>query len=89
MGKTAYPEAEFDLLKQRLLLRELNRVASAEAHFHIMQEATIAAELAVCSGYPCLVFPTLFDERVCDALLAFQIQEAAFWESLRAVVRKS
>jgi hypothetical protein len=79
--------AKFELLQQRLMLRELDELASGEAHIRIIEEARIAGQLAVDSGFPALVFPVLFEERVAVALRALQSEEASFWESLRRVVQ--
>ena len=75
--------AEFELLKQRLLLRELNEVGSWEAHAQIIQEAEKASEIAGRTAFPSFLFPSLFEERVNAAMEAFHDREASYWEAFR------
>ena len=86
MGKTTFQKAEFEVLKQRLLLRELDEVGIWEAHLQIMQEAEVAGEIASQTPFPALVFPSLFEERVGAVLQQFHRRETAYWRAFRPIV---
>jgi hypothetical protein len=86
MGKTTFQKAEFELLRQRLLLRALDKVGIWEAHVEIMREAKVAGEIASQTGFPSLIFPSLFEERVSAVLQRFHQREDAYWGSLRSNV---
>ncbi len=69
-------EARFDRLKQELLLERLNQVPNRGANRHIRRAANDAAELALVTCYPLLVFPALFDEKIESALACLDEQYA-------------
>jgi len=79
-------KSEFEMLKQRLLLRELDEVVTQEAHALIIQEAGIAAKMASQTLFPSLVFPALFDERVRAVVRKFEDDENRYWDGLRGIV---
>jgi hypothetical protein len=87
MIKSAFQKEEFEVLWQRLLMRELNKVASSEVHAQIIEEARIAADIAARSGVPNLLFPLLFEERVSETLTAYQRKEDRFWQSFRVMMK--
>ena len=86
MGKTTFQKAEFEVLKQRLLLRELAVVGIWEAHAEMMREAEIAGEIASQIEFSALVFPCLFEERVSAVLQRFQQRENAYWAGFPLLV---
>jgi len=61
-------EARFDRLKERLLLERLNQERERGTNRQIRRAANEAAELALVTCYPLLVFPVLFEEKIESAL---------------------
>jgi hypothetical protein len=82
MGKTNFEKEEFEILKQRLLLRRLDETPIWELHALVMQEAEMSALVAQTTTYPFLVFPCLFEERVRSASDLFHKKWDAYWDSL-------
>jgi hypothetical protein len=78
--------AEFEVIKQRLLLRELDQVNVWEVHAQIIEQAELSGGIAAQTGFPVLLFPALFEERVRAILQAFHYQEANYWEAFRGIV---
>ena len=83
MANTTFQKAGFEMLKQRLLLRELDEVGIWEAHAQIMQEAEITAKLASQTHFPSLVFPLLFEERIRAVVQGHRNREASYWQAFR------
>src|SRR4029077_4727224 len=82
MVKTGFEKEEFDVLKQRLLLRKLDQLPTWELHALVIQEAEMSAVLARTTHYPFLVFPWLFEERVRAASELFQKKWDTYWDYL-------
>lgn len=59
--------AEFELLKNRTLLRALDETPEVELHISIIHAAREAAGLAWQTPFPLLVYPELFEEKACAA----------------------
>ena len=57
-------EADFELLKARMLMRALDETPIMELHLHIFRAASEATALAQQTPFPFLVFPGLFEEKV-------------------------
>ena len=74
----ATEENELERLKNRLLRRELNKVAELELTAGVRRAANEAAALAWVTAVPLLVFPALFEEK---ARTAFE--QAARQEVIR------
>jgi len=69
MDNSIARKAEFQLLKHRLLLRQLDEMPEVESHALVIYEAEAAASLASLTPYPFLIFPCLFEERARAAAL--------------------
>ena len=72
----------FGILKQRLLLRQLNETPEFETHALIMRQADEAAFLAWLTLYPLLTFPCLFEERAEAATEQARRQARVYWNGL-------
>jgi hypothetical protein len=73
--------ALLEVLTHDLLLRRLDEIPAAEAHARIIQEAWEAQALACRTLFPLLVFPCLFEERVCVASEQHRQQERLYWRT--------
>lgn len=71
--------ARFALLKQQLILEQLDVVPAVEAHARVIQQAGEAAALAWLSGYPLLTFPCLFEEMAQEAVAQLGRQARRYW----------
>ena len=60
---------ELDLLKNRLLARELARTTTLEQNVGLRRAANDAAALAWLTPYPLLLLPVLFEEKALAARL--------------------
>jgi hypothetical protein len=69
MDNSIARKAEFELLKHRLLLRQLDEMPDVESHARVIYQAHVAAALASLTAYPFLIFPCLFEERARAASL--------------------
>jgi hypothetical protein len=76
--------AEFEVLKQRLLLRRLDLAQNLECHPVIIRAADQAAELASLTPFPLLVFPCLFDELASNAVEQQHKRAGLYWHALTA-----
>ena len=77
-------ELTFELLRLRLLLKQLDKVENCDLHALVIREAKVATELARATAFPWLLFPCLFDERV-NAALQREAQVATlYWRGLNA-----
>ncbi len=74
--------AEFEVLKQRLLLRRLDQVQNLECHPMIIRAAERAAELASLTQVPLLVFPCLFEELANNAVEQHRERAGFYWRTL-------
>ena len=74
--------AEFEVLKQRLLLRRLDQAQNLECHPTIIHAAERAAELASLTQVPLLVFPCLFDELASNAVEQHRERAGLYWKTL-------
>jgi hypothetical protein len=72
------------LLKLRLLLRALDRVPDAGSHALVIREAALSERICANWGFPELLFPALFEERVRLALEEDAHQRQRYWETVRA-----
>ena len=72
----------FDVLRIRLLLEQLDRVTSADLHTLIIREAETAAALAGMAGFPTLLFPCTFEERIVFALAEEKRRRERYWQGL-------
>lgn len=77
-------DSTFELLKLRLVLRHLDEVEGSELHGLVLKEAHTAAEQARATPYPCLVFPSLLQERVREALERHARKTRLYWAGLDA-----
>lgn len=68
-------ETELEQLKSRLLRARLERANAPGLNATLRRAANDATALAWLTAYPLLVFPVLFDELGCAALLRAQHQE--------------
>ncbi len=82
---------EFDLLKQRLLLKRLDETdheaSRVQLHDAIIRAAAEAASLASQTDFPALFFPALFEEKTATAFQYLARQEEIrrrSWESQAA-----
>lgn len=73
----------FELLRWRLLLLRLDALQGSELHSLAIREAQVAAILAGETGFPGLVFPCLFEERVAAALARQAREVNRYWRELR------
>ena len=78
----ALRETEFERLKGQLLRERLETVWEPETNSQVRWAANEAAALAWVTPYPALVFPVLFDEKVGEARLRAERQEAVRQRSL-------
>ncbi len=60
-------ETDLERLKERLLGERLAAVRETECNRQVRRAANEAAALALVTGYPLLVFPVLFEEKVLSA----------------------
>lgn len=60
-------EHDLDLLKERLLARELQKADGFEANVRLRRAANDAVALAWLTPYPLLLLPVLFEEKVWEA----------------------
>lgn len=67
----ATEESELELLKRRLLLNRLRAEADPALNALYRRSANKAASLAELTGYPLLVFPSLFEELASKTIRAF------------------
>jgi hypothetical protein len=81
MGRARIQKAEFEVLKQGLVLRQLDDTPRQELHAVMMQEAEGAAVLAGTTQFPFLVFPCLFAERARVASELFQKELSEYWQA--------
>jgi hypothetical protein len=84
MEDARFKKAEFEVFRQRMLLRRLDETPIWELHAAIMREADTAASLARATSHPFLVFPCLFDERSHAASERFQEELHKYWQTLAA-----
>ena len=77
-------EWTFELLRFRLLLKQLDKVENSELHALVIREAKVAAELARATAFAWLVFPCLFEERVNAALQREALIATLYWRGLNA-----
>jgi hypothetical protein len=82
-------KAEFELLKHRLLLRQLDEMPDVESHALVIYEAEAAASLASLTPYPFLIFPCLFEERARATAESARGQEHLCWSHLQGCDRHS
>ena len=75
-------EQNLELLKMQLLLRCLDQTQSAEFHAALIREAEAATCLARRTGFPTLIFPCLFEERVRAALEEQERAATQYWGAL-------
>ena len=68
------------LLKMRLMLQALDQVPYSELHVTIMLEAKLACAQAASIGFPMLLFPCLFAERVEQALELEAERRSRYWQ---------
>jgi hypothetical protein len=78
MGNMASHLAQFEMFRERLLLKKLDDIPW-EAHIQVMHQADWASDIALGTPYPFLVFPCLFEERVSSILKTFHASEASYW----------
>jgi hypothetical protein len=57
-------------------------VADQTSHHLIINEANTAARLALASGFPQLVYPCLFRERVLESLSQDRLRNSAYWSGI-------
>ncbi len=67
-------ETEFERLKLELLARQLARTGAPDLNAPVRRAANDAAALAWNTLFPLLVFPTLFEEKVAEAVRHTQRQ---------------
>ena len=61
-------EADFELLKTRMLLRAMDEFPAVELHIHLFRAAAEAANLTLRTPFPLLGLPGLFEEKADVAL---------------------
>ena len=79
----------FELLRLRLLLKQLDKVENSDLHALVIREAKVATELARGTPFPWLLFPCLFEERVNTALQREALVATLYWRGLNAQERFS
>jgi hypothetical protein len=78
-------ENDFDRLKNRLLTETLLAAAKPDLNVTIRRAANEAAALAWVTFYPLLVFPTLFEEKLANALRQAERQARVYANSRELV----
>ena len=69
--------------KLRLVLSKLAGIET-ELHYLVFREADQCSTLVEDAGFPCLLFPCLFEERLAGALERQARQVERYWDGLRA-----
>jgi hypothetical protein len=80
-------QGTFELLRLRLLLKQLDKVENSDLHTLVIREAKVATELARATAFPWLLFPCLFEERVHAALQGEALVATRYWRGLNAPER--
>jgi hypothetical protein len=75
-------EAQFALLKHRLLLQRLNGTPEPDVHALIIQQADETALMAWVSSYPLLAFPCLFEERAAAVAERARLEGRRYWDGI-------
>jgi hypothetical protein len=76
-----------ELLRLRLLLKQLDEVENSDLHALVIREARLSTELARATVFPWLVFPCLFEERVNAAIQREALVATLYWRGLNAPER--
>lgn len=77
--------AEFENLKHRLLLRELDDIPNSESHALVFRAANQAAALARQTPFPLLAFPCLFEERARAARERERQERLVYWRGFEFI----
>ena len=75
-------ESSLLVLKLRLLLGALDEVPDSEVHANLILQADLAVAEARDAGFPELIFPCLFQERLAQALAIEQSRNRNYWYTL-------
>ncbi|HPC60037.1 MAG TPA: hypothetical protein PKX23_05210 [Verrucomicrobiota bacterium] len=74
--------AQWELARQRLVMRLLDEVPDPTTHHLVLGAAAEAAAVATTFPYPLLVFPTLLEEAASTALEHERQRAQAYWRRL-------